>query len=122
MGGRSVCSNTSSPSRQAVSDLLGVGRDNAQTARDLAAVLGWSPREVTREIEIERREGVPILAEAAARPGYYLPSNDQDWDRYIKSLAHRSREVRRTLAALTATRARLAGQQGIDFAGGASDA
>jgi len=93
-----------------VANLLRHGADYATSARELAAFLNWPPRMVTRQIERERRAGIPICANSA---GYFLPSSDVERDFYIASLAHREAEIRRTRAAVAATR-----QTTIDLRGG----
>ena len=95
---------TASPvSRQAVrvSGLLHVGSDSPVSCRELASLLGWEPRAVSRAIECERRSGTPILA---GKNGYYLPASASEVDDYLGRLAHREQEISRTRAALAATR------------------
>ena len=66
-------STTSAPAGQrSIAGLLGVGRENAITRRDLERLTGLAPREVSLAVERERRSGVPILADGS---GYYLPKS-----------------------------------------------
>lgn len=104
--------NTAQDFRQdgAVSSLLRHGAENATTARELSQVLGWEVRAVTRQVERERRAGIPICANGA---GYFLPGNDVERDRYLACLAHREAEIRRTRAAVAQTR-----QQRMNLGGG----
>lgn len=97
---------------QRISDLLRHGGINATPCRDLVALTGWRPRQVTRAIEAERRQGMPI---AANGKGYFLPANDFELDRYLNSLQHRELEVKKTRIAVAQTR-----QQRMDLVGGDS--
>lgn len=102
-----------------IADLLSSGADNATTARELAAWLGWSEREVTRQIERERRAGAPICATCDNRkPGYFIAASADEIDAYLGRLAHREAEVRRTHRAMMAARAKLAGQMRMNIEGG----
>ena len=108
-----VYCSKSKPTSQApspIADLLRRGRSNAMPCRDLAALTGWTPREITRQIQRERAAGVPICANGN---GYFLPADDAELDAYLRSLGHRLREVQRTQRAIAATR-----QQRIIFGGG----
>ena len=94
-------------SRQVViSDYLRHGGANAIPARELAKLTGWTPREVTRAVEYERRHGVPICANGR---GYFLPAWDHEVDTYLRSLQHREAEVKKTRQAVAATQ-----QVGLD--------
>lgn len=84
-----------------IADLLHRGASTALPCRDLVAFTGWTPREITRQIQRERASGVPICANGS---GYYLPANDAELDAYLRSLGHRLREVQRTQRAIAATR------------------
>lgn len=84
-------SNISSPAGQrSIADLLGVGRENAITRRDLERLTGLAPREVSLAVERERRSGVPILADGS---GYYLPASHDERAACVRSLRHRAREI-----------------------------
>lgn len=84
-------SNISAPAGQrSIADLLGVGRENAITRRDLERLTGLAPREVSLAVERERRSGVPILADGS---GYYLPSSHDERAACVRSLRHRAREI-----------------------------
>ena len=84
-----------------ISDLLRLGADNATPCRDLARVLNWEPRAVTRAIEAERRAGTPIAANGR---GYFIPATDFELDEYLRRLHHREAEVRKTREAVALTR------------------
>lgn len=84
-------SNISTPAGQrSIADLLGVGRENAITRRDLERLTGLAPREVSLAVERERRSGVPILADGS---GYYLPASHDERAACVRSLRHRAREI-----------------------------
>ena len=85
-------SNISTPAGQrSIADLLGVGRENAITRRDLERLTGLDGRGVRLLIERERRAGTPILADSAS--GYYLPASDDERAECVRSLRHRAREI-----------------------------
>ena len=84
-------------------ELLGQGRENAKTARELAKVLAVDPRTVQRIVESERRHGAPICASTFQPCGYYRPASGDELQRYILSLASRERELRSTRRCLIAT-------------------
>ena len=92
-------STTSAPAGQrSIADLLGVGRENAITRRDLERLTGLDGRSVRLLIERERRAGTPILADNAS--GYYLPASDYERAECVRSLRHRAREIMTTARAL----------------------
>ena len=45
-----------------IADYLLTGKENARTGSDLAKLCGCDPREITAQIEKERRAGKPICA------------------------------------------------------------
>lgn len=81
-------------------ELLAEGKENARTARELAKILNCKPREITIQIEKERREGRPICASCGSTPGYYLPESDQELNDYCECLKSRAVEIFRTRQAL----------------------
>lgn len=83
--------------QRSIADLLGVGRENAITRRDLERLTGLAPREVSLAVERERRSGVPILADGS---GYYLPSSHDERAECVRSLRHRAGEIMATARAL----------------------
>ena len=103
------CSKSKSACQSPVADLLHHGAAAALSCRDLAALLGWPLREVTRQIQRERAAGAPICANSS---GYYLPANNAELDAYLGSLSRRLREVERTHHAVAASR-----QQRMIFGG-----
>ena len=81
-----------------VADLLSPGAESAIARRDLMALTGLRDRELRRQIEVERRQGVPILSDNIN--GYYLPGSDLERAECVKSMRHRSAEIARTAAAI----------------------
>ena len=86
-----------------ISDYLLEGAENAQTAQDLARLLGISSREITATIGKERLAGKPICASSGANPGYYLAANRQEMKDFCRNLEHRIGEVTKTLHACKKT-------------------
>ena len=83
-----------------IHELLMVGEENAKTARDLARIVGTKPREISRMIERERRQGKTICASVnSKKPGYFLPKDKADFAAYCRRLEHRYKEVGITLMA-----------------------
>lgn len=81
-------------------ELLAHGRENARTGRELAALLGCNIREVTEQVERERRQGHPICAASGDTPGYYLAADADELDRYCARLKGRAVELFKTRQAL----------------------
>lgn len=86
-------------------DYLLQGKENAKTANEIARTLGytgkWKSRDVTRQIERERKAGLPICATNSAEyRGYYIPNSELEFDEYLNSLEHRYNEIGKTLFAL----------------------
>lgn len=107
--------STASRPRQAVRvvDVLPVGAGRAVRGQTLAALLGFGDvRQLSKQIERERRGGVPICAAVSGDSrGYYLASSPDELQRYIRALDRRLREVRRTRDACEDTLRRLCGQE-----------
>lgn len=81
-------------------ELLLAGKENAISSRDLAKITGLSRREVSRQIESERRQGLPICATCdQPAPGYYIPADRQEMMDYCSRLLHRQMEIAETLKA-----------------------
>lgn len=81
-------------------ELLTEGKENARTGRELAAMTGATVRQVTAQIERERREGLPICAGSGANPGYYIAENRETLQKYCEQLKHRAIELFKTRQAL----------------------
>lgn len=92
-------STTSAPAGQrSIADLLGVGRENAITRRDLERLTGLDGRSVRLLIERERRAGTPILADSVN--GYFLPASEEERAACVRSLRHRAGEIMATARAI----------------------
>lgn len=76
---------------QGISALLLVGEVNALPLSYLVKITGLDQREVRARIQKERLAGVPILANN--QTGYYLPADDAERDRCVKSMLHRAAEI-----------------------------
>ena len=81
-----------------ISDLLLTGAENAVSRRDLMALTGLPDRELRLKIEEERRQGIPILSNCVS--GYYLPGDQAERDRCVRSLRSRAAEIMATAAAI----------------------
>lgn len=78
-------------------EFLGHGQSEAITRNELVSLTGSKPREVTRQIERERRQGVPILSNGN---GYFLPADTDEVKACVQSLRNRAKEIRLTAAAI----------------------
>lgn len=90
-----------------IHEVLLEGEQNAQTGKHLCAVLNIRQRELTAEIERERRNGYPICASTGSSPGYFLAATSEEMQRYCKSLLHRAGEIHKTRRACLKTLAGL---------------
>lgn len=81
-----------------IANLLLVGQENALPAKYLVSITGLSNRAVRKQIEVERRQGVPILADN--QTGYYLPANEAEQERFIYSMRHRAGEILKSAEAI----------------------
>lgn len=83
---------------QEISPLLLAGEENAVPLQYLMKITGWEARMVRQVIQRERLAGVPILANQIT--GYYLPANDAERSRWVKSMLHRSAEIAKAARAV----------------------
>ena len=81
-----------------IADFLHPGAENAVSRRDLIALTGMSDRELRLQIEAERRQGCPILSDNVH--GYFLPGDQAERDRCVRSLRRRAKEIERTADAI----------------------
>ena len=81
-------------------ELLSVGKENARTGRELATALGCDIRDITAQVERERRAGQPICASMKEPAGYFLPASAEDLERYCNMLHKRAGELYKTRRAL----------------------
>lgn len=62
-----------------------IGAENAISCRQLASLCGCSQRDIRRDVERLRREGVLILSSCSCdRGGYYRPRDSTEISRYFK--------------------------------------
>lgn len=83
-----------------IHELLAEGRENARTGAELASVLHCDIRNITAQIEKERRDGHPICAAVGENPGYYLAADPAELESYCDALKRRAVEVFKTRQAL----------------------
>lgn len=81
-----------------ISDYLSYGQENAIPLRHLKKATGLDGRTVRRMISDERLSGVPILADNST--GYYLPANEDERRRCVRSMKHRAGEIERVAKAI----------------------
>lgn len=74
-----------------VSDLLSHGQVNAVPLRHLCSLTGLDGRTVRAMIAAERRTGAAILSDNAT--GYFLPANEEEKARFVRSMRHRAKEI-----------------------------
>lgn len=86
-----------------ISDLLGEGRENAKTGRELCDFLHIRMRDLSAAIEKERREGQPICAATSEPRGFFLAATQGEMQRYCDSLRHRAGELHKTRRACLQT-------------------
>lgn len=93
-----------------VAELLDIGERSALPSSYLCKILGISRRQLTRDIEKERRSGAFICASGS---GYYLAENAFEFRCYLRTLESRARELDTTRSALIAAAGRM-GVQGFE--------
>ena len=94
-----------------VSDIPPRGAANAVDGQTLAAAMGFkSVRELSKQVERERRAGQPICASVSGEHRGYFIGDAEELRLYLHSLDRRLREVRRTRDACNATLCRMSGQ------------
>lgn len=85
-------SNTQTAGRQfVIADLLSHGPQNGLHLSDLVRLTDRTGRDVRREIQFERLQGVPILSNNV--DGYFLPETEADLAACVRSLRGRAREI-----------------------------
>ena len=89
---------TAAGRQRKVSDFLSHGQENAVPLRHLTKVMDTDERTVRLMIERERRSGTPICADCST--GYYLPTTEEEKAACVRSMLHRSEEIRRTAEAI----------------------
>lgn len=68
------------------------------TLSDLHRLTGKDKRVIRAEIQQERLSGTPILSDNLS--GYFLPANEDERERCVKSLRHRAGEILKSAAAI----------------------
>lgn len=84
-------------------EMLSEGAENARTGKEICSLLKINARDLTAAIERERRAGKPICASTGSNPGYFLAANQDEMQRYCRSLLHRAGEIHKTRQACIAT-------------------
>lgn len=98
-----------------VADALPTGAENAIDGQTLAAILGFKTvRELSKQIERERRAGQPICASVSGEHRWYFMGDPNELRLYLRSLDRRLREVRRTRDACEDTLRRMIGQEVLE--------
>lgn len=82
-----------------IAELLNNGKENAISGRELATLLNCNIRDITQQVERERRAKKPICASSGENPGYYL-GNAEEIEDYCNRLKHRAVELFKTRQAL----------------------
>lgn len=91
--------NTAAPGGQrSIAELLAVGAENGLTSRQLSQLTGLDTRTIQARISAERLSGVPICSDTLN--GFYMPSNDEEKARCIRSLRRRGIEILRVAEAM----------------------
>lgn len=86
-----------------IAELLSRNPAQPITAAELAELLGTSRRHITKQIQIERLHGEPIVAISGNPGGYYYAENPEEIKKYIKALRRRCKELDKTQFALFRT-------------------
>ena len=95
-----------------IAEYLSTGRHNARTGHELADIIGCNIRDVTEQIEKERRKGQPICATTdREHPGYYLAATADELQRYCAQLHKRAGAIHKTRRALLQTAQTLPAEQ-----------
>lgn len=81
-----------------IADFLSHSSENAVGLRDLANLTDQPERVVRQQIQRERLSGVPILSDNTF--GYFLPGNNAEIARCVRSLRHRAEEIIRVADAI----------------------
>ena len=97
---RDYCTSNPVACKLKISDFLGTGRQNAVPLCQLVKITDYDGRIVRRMIAEERFAGVPILADN--KTGYYLPANEDERRRCVRSMRHRAKEIDRAAQAIEA--------------------
>lgn len=94
-------STTSTAGCLQISDFLLHGAENAAPRRYLETVTGLDGRTIRELITRERLKGTPILSDCVH--GYYLPANENEKARFVRSMRRRAGEILRVAEAVEKT-------------------
>lgn len=97
----------------AVSNLIGTGQENAITLTDLIIKTGLTERQIRKAIEIIRCECC-IINNQDGR-GYYLASNKQEAERYLKLETARAKTIFRRLKGTRKYLEEISGQEELNI-------
>ena len=81
-----------------IADLLLPGEENAVTIAYLTSVATLPSREIRQMIQRERLEGAAICSNNST--GYFLAETDEERERFVRSMRHRSKEIARVADAV----------------------
>lgn len=81
-----------------IANLLSYGPQNGLHLSDLVRLTDRTGRDVRREIQFERLQGVPILSNNV--DGYFLPETEEERASCVRSLRNQAREIMATAEAL----------------------
>lgn len=94
--GKQSITNVQKP--QGVSALLLHGETNAVPMSYLTSITGQTPREIRRQVQLERQAGVCICINN--RDGYYLAETEAEREACARSMRRRAIEVYKTAQAI----------------------
>jgi hypothetical protein len=98
-----------------IREILPVGQENAISCARLAEILDMDLREVTRQVERERKSGAPICATTTGENrGYYLADGPGELALYCKSLDRRLLSIKKTRSAIERTLVKMIDQTEVD--------
>lgn len=86
------------PAQASLAALLPRERAAALTTKQLARITGQTPREITRRICAERRNGAPILSDPGA--GFWIAGDADELKRCARALHRRAGQIHKTARAL----------------------
>lgn len=80
-----------------IHEVLMTGADNPTTGKELAEMFSCSIRDITEQIQNERRQGHPICSKCDGRnAGYYMAADREELQDYCKRLHKRAGEIHKT--------------------------
>lgn len=93
---------TAAPGGQrSISELLGIGAENGMANEQLSRLTGIDKRTIQSLISAERLRGVPICSDTLN--GFYMPADDEEKARCVRSLRSRGIEILRVAEAMNGT-------------------